>query len=82
MLANDSHGELFVIKKVLVSVAVLLGAAGAAATPASADPNPFGTLGCSCNPAIGVPGGKTGVQGQVDQGIQNGLGSLHHKRGS
>ena len=82
MLANDSHGELFVIKKVLVSVAVLLGATGAAATPACADPNPFVTLGCSCHPAIGVPGGKPGVQGQVDQGIQNGLGSLHHKHGS
>jgi hypothetical protein len=81
MLDNESHGELFVIKKVLVSVAVLLGAAGAAATPASADPNPFGTLGCSCHPAVGVPGGKPGVQGQVDQGIQNGLGSLHRKRG-
>jgi hypothetical protein len=70
-----------VIKKVLVSFGVLLGVAVAAVTPAGADPNPFGTLGCSCKPAAGVQGSKPGVQGQVDQGIQNGLGSLHRKRG-
>ena len=69
------------IKKMLVSFVVLLGATGTAATPAGADPNPFGTLGCSCRPATGIPGSKPGVQGQVDQGIQNGLGSLHRKRG-
>jgi hypothetical protein len=66
-----------VITKVLFSAAIALGAAMAVATPASADPSSFGTLGCSCTQPIEVPHGKPAVKDQVNQGIQSGLGSLH-----
>ncbi len=66
----------------LAGLAVLLGSATATATPAGADPNPFGTLGCSCTWVGGVPADTPDVKDQVDQGIQNGLGSLHRTRGS
>ena len=46
------------------------------ATPAGADPSPFGILGCSCRPQVAVPDGKAPVPDQTDQGIQNGLGYL------
>ncbi|BBX48406.1 hypothetical protein GCM10009641_05480 [Mycobacterium cookii] len=68
--------------KLLVSLAILLGAAAAAATPAGADPNPFGTLGCSCHSRGETPTGKPDLRNPIDQGIQNGLGSLHRTRGS
>ncbi|MGA9491309.1 MAG: hypothetical protein WBV80_13820 [Mycobacterium sp.] len=70
------------IQRLLVGLAVLLGVAAAAATPVGADPNPFGTLGCSCQSVGETPTGKPDVKDQVDQGIQNGLGSLRPKRGS
>jgi hypothetical protein len=66
-----------VITKVVFSAAIVLGAAMAAATPASADPSAFGTLGCSCTQPIDVPHGKSAVKDQLNQGIQSGLGSLH-----
>jgi hypothetical protein len=66
-----------VITKVVFSAAIALGAAMAVATPASADPSSFGTLGCSCTQPIEVPHGKPAVKDQVNQGIQSGLGSLH-----
>jgi hypothetical protein len=66
-----------VITKVLFGAAIALSAAAGLATPASADPSPFGTLGCSCRPPVQVPDGKAPVRDQVDQGIQNGLGYLH-----
>jgi len=65
------------ITKVVFSAAITLFAALAVATPASADPNSFGTLGCSCTQPGDVPHGKLAVDDQVDQGIQTGLGSLH-----
>ncbi|MFZ0226423.1 MAG: hypothetical protein WAL41_05640, partial [Mycobacterium sp.] len=65
------------LKKVLLSAAITLGAAMAVATPASADPSPFGTLGCSCTRPGDVPHGGHAVKDQVNQGIQSGLGSLH-----
>ena len=65
------------ITKVVLTAAITLGAALAVATPASADPSSFGTLGCSCTQPIDVPHGKPAVKDQVDQGIQSGLGSLH-----
>jgi hypothetical protein len=61
-----------VITKVLFSAAITL-----VATPASADPSSFGTLGCSCTQPGDVPHGKLAVKDQVSRGIQSGLGSLH-----
>jgi hypothetical protein len=66
-----------VIRKVLIGAAIALGAAAGSAAPASADPSPFGTLGCSCQPPAAVPGGQAPATDQVIQGIQNGLGFLH-----
>jgi hypothetical protein len=66
-----------VITKVLFGAAIALGVAAGIATPASADPNPFGTLGCSCQPPVAAPHGKQPATDQMDQGIQNGLGYLH-----
>ncbi|MDT5342119.1 MAG: hypothetical protein QOE52_1303 [Mycobacterium sp.] len=66
------------LNNVLLSAAIMLGAALAVATPASADPSSFGTLGCICStqPGDGPQGGPT-VKDQVNQGIRDGLGSLH-----
>jgi hypothetical protein len=64
------------ITKVVFTAAITLGAALAVATPASADPNLFGALGCSCRRPVEVPHGKPAVKDQVNQGIQSGLGSL------
>jgi hypothetical protein len=66
-----------VIRKILFGAAIALAAAVGVATPASADPSSFGTLGCSCEPPAVAPPGKAPVNDQVDQGIQNGLGYLH-----
>ena len=65
------------IKKVVFSAAIALGAAMAVATPAGADPNSFGTLSCSCTQPADVPQGNPALKDQVNQGIQSGLGSLH-----
>lgn len=65
------------IRKVLFGAAIAFCAAAGTATPASADPSPFGTLGCSCKPPVSVPDGKAPAPDQLDQGIQNGLGYLH-----
>jgi hypothetical protein len=79
-----------VITKVLLSAALTLGAAVAVATPASADPNMFGTLGCSCQGAVGASTGGAPTGGasngapltdQVNQGITGGsaeVKSLRH----
>ncbi len=64
------------ITKALFGAAIALGAALGMAAPASADPSPFGTLGCSCRPQVAGPDGKAPVTDQMDQGIQNGLGYL------
>jgi hypothetical protein len=65
-----------VIRKVLFGAAIAFGVAAGVATPASADPSSFGTLGCNCQPPAPAPGGTASTD-QVDQGIQNGLGFLH-----
>jgi hypothetical protein len=66
------------IAKCLIGAAIALGLATAGiATPASADPNAFGSLGCSCTPPAAAPGAKAPASDQVDQGIRNGLGYLH-----
>jgi hypothetical protein len=65
------------IRKVLFGAAIAFCAAAGTATPASADPSSFGTLGCSCTPPVSPPDGKAPATNQVDQGIQNGLSYLH-----
>jgi hypothetical protein len=65
------------ITKVVFTVAITFGTGLAMATPASADPNSFGTLGCNCTQPIDVPHGKPAVKDQVSRGIQSGRGSLH-----
>jgi hypothetical protein len=69
-----------VITKVLVSVAIMLGAAVSAAIPASADPSPFSTLGCSCQ-APGTQGTGTIVTDPITQGFQQGQSDLRAIRG-
>jgi hypothetical protein len=66
-----------VIKKILFGAAIAFSVAGGVATPASADPSPFGTLGCSCQPPAAVTDGKAPAMNPIEQGIQNGLGFLH-----
>jgi len=66
-----------VIRKVLFAAAIAFSAAAGIATPASADPSPFGTLGCSCQPPATVTDGKAPAMDPLDLGIQNGLGFLH-----
>jgi hypothetical protein len=60
-----------VVTKLLVSGAIVLGAAVGLAAPSGADPNPFSNLSCSCQ----TPGPATSpdVTDQVNQGIQDGL---------
>jgi hypothetical protein len=66
-----------VIKKVLFGAAIVFSTAAGVATPAGADPSPFGTLGCSCRSPVAAPDGKAPATDQMDEGIQNGLGYLH-----
>jgi hypothetical protein len=82
MLANDFRAKLIMMKRILASVALLFAALAVTAAPAGADPSPFGALGCSCQSVSGVPAGTPDVKDQVDQGIQNGLASLHRPHGS
>ena len=65
------------IRKILTGTAIAIGAATVIAAPVSADPSPFGTLGCSCQPPVAVPDRKAPAADQIDQGIQNGLDYLH-----
>jgi hypothetical protein len=65
-----------VITKILLGVAIALSAAAGAASPASADPSSFGTLGCTCKPAATVPDGKTPATDPLIRGLQSGLGYL------
>jgi hypothetical protein len=66
-----------VIRQILFGAAIAFSAAAGIAAPASADPSPFGTLGCSCQPPATAPGGKAPAMNPTDLGIQNGLGFLH-----
>ena len=82
MLANDFHVKLIMMKRILASAAFLFAALAVTAAPAGADPSPFGGLSCSCDPVAEIPAGNPDVRDQIDQGIRNGLGSLHPTRGS
>lgn len=66
------------IAKLLVGVAIALGAAGWAAASANADPSPFNTLSCSCQEP--APPGSPVRADKINQGIQQGLaapGAVH-----
>ncbi|HUB56726.1 MAG TPA: hypothetical protein VMB04_16390 [Mycobacterium sp.] len=65
------------IRKALLAAAIAFSAAAGIVAPASADPSPFGTLGCSCQPPATAPGGHAPDMNPTDQGIQNGLGFLN-----
>jgi hypothetical protein len=82
MPANDFRVKLIMMKRILASVALLFAALAVTAAPAGADPSPFGSIGCTCDSVTGISPGTPDVKDQVDQGIQNGLASLHHPRGS
>ena len=62
------------IPKLLLTAAIVLSAAVASATPTSADPSSFGTLGCTCKPPPSAPNGK--ATDPMTEGIQSGLGYL------
>ncbi|OBG70098.1 MULTISPECIES: hypothetical protein [unclassified Mycobacterium] len=62
------------IPKLLVGVALALGAAGWSAATATADPSPFNTLSCSCQET--APAGSTTLIDKVDRGIQQGLSDV------
>ena len=66
------------ITKILVSAAIALGALVVGAAPASADPNspanepnPFGSLTCSCQNT--APASRHALREQIDRGIRDGL---------
>jgi hypothetical protein len=82
MLGNDFGAKLFTTKIMSASVAMLFAELAATATPAEADPTRSTPLGCSCDSAAEISAGNVDVKDQIDQGIQNGLGSLHLTRAS
>ena len=59
------------VPKILVSVALAVGAAVAVAAPASADPSVFNDLSCSCQQT--VSNGGPSVIDQINRGIRAGL---------
>jgi hypothetical protein len=66
------------ITKILVSAAIVVGAAVAVAAPAGAapnpdgsNPNPFATLSCSCLET--APAGSPALRAEIHRGIQSGL---------
>jgi hypothetical protein len=63
-----------VVSRILVSAALAVGAAVAIAAPASADPNPFGDLSCSCPQTFSD--GSPALINQITQGIQQGQSDL------
>ncbi|OBH27616.1 hypothetical protein A5692_24090 [Mycobacterium sp. E342] len=62
------------IPKLLVGVALTLGAASWSAASANADPSPFTTLSCACQET--APAGSTTLIDKLDRGIQQGLSDL------
>jgi hypothetical protein len=76
-IANPEQSRKM-IAKLLVTAAIavgfgVVGAAPAGADPntGSTDPNPFGTLGCSCRET--APAGSPQAKGDIDRGIREGL---------
>ncbi len=67
-----------VITKMLVAVAITLGASFGLASAASADPSSFGNLSCSCHLP---PGPSAAIPDQVARGIEDGLSDLQATHG-
>jgi hypothetical protein len=63
-----------VITKILLSGAIVLGAALGLAAQASADPSVFGNLSCGCREV--APADSPVLTDKLNQGIQQGLSSL------
>ena len=59
------------VSKILVSIALAVGAAVAVAAPANADPSVFNDLSCSCQQT--VSNGGPPVIDQINRGIRAGL---------
>jgi hypothetical protein len=59
------------ITKLIVGAVIVLGSGAVAAAPASADPNPFGSLTCGCQST--APASGAALRDQIDRGIRNGL---------
>jgi len=59
------------IAKLLVGVAIALGATSWAAGSAGADPDPFSTLSCACQET--APPGSPALTEKIEQGLQYGL---------
>lgn len=69
------------IPRLLVGVALALGAAGWTAATATADPSPFNTLSCSCEET--APADSAALIDKIERGIQHGLADqptvqIHH----
>ncbi|WP_322859627.1 hypothetical protein U8D42_16580 [Mycobacterium europaeum] len=69
---RELEGQM--IPRLLVGVALILGAASWSAASANADPSPFSTLSCACHET--APAGSSSVIDNVDWGIQQGLSDL------
>ena len=74
---TTQHNQV-ITKKILVSMAIALGASVGGAAPASADPNPigaepnpFGALSCSCQETASA--GSPAFRAEIDRGIRAGL---------
>jgi hypothetical protein len=58
------------ITKLLVGAAIALSSYIGAAAPVSADPSPFGTLGCSCRQT--PPADGPALNAEIDRGLREG----------
>jgi hypothetical protein len=65
------HRRHQLIMKILVGFAIALGCCVAEAAPASADPNPFGTLSCSCRGTAPADGADPSEE--IRRGLREGL---------
>jgi hypothetical protein len=68
------------IRKLLVSAAIVISSFAVGVAPASADPNrngtqpnPFNSLTCNCQET--APAGSSDLAAQIDRGIRSGLSS-------
>lgn len=59
-----------VIAEILVGAAIALGSGVGGAAPASADPDPFSTLSCSCQET--APAGSPALRDEINRGIAEG----------
>ena len=84
-LGLSNPDPMLLITKTLISAAIVVGSCVVGAAPASADPsspanqpNPFGTLTCSCQKI--APASRQALGQQVDRGIRDGLSAIPGNR--